>query len=129
MTTRYLICGGRFFTDAALMDKALAALILGPLDAVIIHGAAKGADSLADQWARRVGVKDIIACPADWKAHPQRGGVIRNTFMLHVHKPDVVIAFEGKNGTADMVKKARRAGVVTIEVTGGPDDWTGKGTP
>lgn len=35
-------------------------------------------------------------------------------------KPDLVVAFPGGRGTADMVKRARAAGVEVIEVDG-PD--------
>jgi hypothetical protein len=36
--------------------------------------------------------------------------------MLDEGKPDLVIAFPGGRGTADMVKKARRAGVEVVEI-------------
>jgi hypothetical protein len=107
------------------MEQALRALILHPEDAEIIHGAARGADTLAARWARRHGVPQI-ACPADWKTHPRAAGVLRNTSMLMEHKPHVVIAFPGGNGTADMVRKARLEGVIVIEVTGPAADWRGK---
>jgi ABC-type sugar transport system substrate-binding protein len=37
--------------------------------------------------------------------------------MLDEGKPDIVVAFPGGTGTADMVRRARKAGVVVIEVT------------
>jgi hypothetical protein len=116
MTTRYLICGGRDFLDYGMMDRALRNLILHPEDAIVIHGAARGADTLAHRWAQCYGAQ-AIACPADWNAHPRAAGPIRNSSMLADHKPDVVIAFPGGRGTADMVRKARAAGVIVIEVT------------
>jgi phosphoribosylformylglycinamidine (FGAM) synthase-like amidotransferase family enzyme len=125
--TRYLICGGRDFRDYELMEKALRALILHPADAVIIHGAARGADTLAARWGQCNG-SQVIACPADWDAHPKAAGPIRNSQMLTEHKPDVVIAFPGGRGTADMVRKARSAGVVTVVVTGEGGDWFGHTT-
>lgn len=36
--------------------------------------------------------------------------------MLDLAKPDVVVAFKGGRGTADMVRRAREAGVKVIEV-------------
>lgn len=125
MTTRYLICGGRDFEDYGLMEKALRALILHPREAVIIHGAARGADTLAGRWGQCNGVAEIIACPAHWKDHPKIAGPIRNVSMLAEHKPDVVIAFPGGRGTAHMVRIARAAGVVVIEVTGEAECWMG----
>lgn len=42
---RVLVTGGRDFNDQAMVERALADL---PEDAVIVHGAARGADLLAD---------------------------------------------------------------------------------
>ena len=36
--------------------------------------------------------------------------------MLDEGKPDLVIAFPGGRGTADMVRKANRAGVKVVEI-------------
>jgi hypothetical protein len=126
MTTRYLICGGRDFADDALMDKALAALILHPEDAYIIHGDARGADRMAAAWGKAHGAQ-VEPYPADWDRYRSAAGPLRNQAMLDVGKPDVVIAFPGGNGTADMVRRARQRRVVTIVVTGVGGDWYGSG--
>lgn len=107
MTTRYLICGGRDFDNYALMEDALAKLILHPEDAIIFHGDARGADSLADRWAREHGVP-VKAFPADWDRHKKAAGPIRNRQMLMEGRPDVVIAFPGGPGTKNMVEQADR---------------------
>lgn len=125
MTTRYLICGGRDFQDYALMEKALRSLILHPEDALVIHGAARGADTLAHRWAQCHGVP-AQAFPADWDTHGKAAGPIRNRRMLDEGKPDVVIAFPGGPGTANMVAQARRQKVVTIEVVGDVNAWRGR---
>jgi hypothetical protein len=116
MTTRYLICGGRTFIDAAMMDSCLSNLILAPRNAVIIHGDAPGADKLAGQWGFAHGAI-VEAYPADWAVHGKAAGAIRNRRMLDLGKPDVVIAFPGGPGTANMVRQAREKDVVVIEVT------------
>lgn len=82
---------------------------------VIIQGGAKGADRMARDFANA----NDIRCEqydADWKAHGKAAGHIRNQQMLDEGKPDVVIAFPGGAGTADMVKRARAAGVEVIEI-------------
>lgn len=107
MTTRYLICGGRDFADYPAMDKALRALILHPEDAIIIHGDARGADRLAAQWGRANGAMRVEAYPADWDKYGKGAGPIRNRAMLDRGDPDVVIAFPGGRGTANMVIQAR----------------------
>ncbi len=107
---RALVCGGRDFCDIELMRAVLGALNL----AVVIHGAARGADTMAGQLAAEFGVS-TIACPADWRAHGKRAGAIRNREML-LHRPDIVLAFAGGGGTADMVNVAARAGIRTYRI-------------
>lgn len=86
-----------------------------PAGTVLIHGAARGADKLADEIGKELGF-EIIACPADWNLHGRAAGPIRNEQMLK-HKPDLVLAFplEDSRGTWDMVRKAQSAGV-TVKV-------------
>jgi hypothetical protein len=123
---RILVCGGQDFDNYALVSKTLHSLFppstddistwLPPPDTVIIHGAARGADTLADQWAVVNWVK-IEEYPADWDKLGGAAGPIRNQRMLDEGKPDVVVAFPGGRGTADMVRRSRAAGVRVIEVS------------
>ena len=53
---------------------------------------------------------------ADWDGLGRKAGPIRNQRMLDDGKPDLGIAFPGGRGTADMVRRAREAGVETIQV-------------
>jgi len=112
---RVLVTGGRNFTDRQRVFYALDQFHKKHGITLIIHGNALGADASAHAWAlmRHVPVE---ACPADWKAWGRTAGAIRNTEMLTTHKPDVVIAFPGGNGTADMVRKATRLMVTVHQV-------------
>lgn len=85
-----------------------------PLGITIIHGGARGADSLADQWAV-VNWVPFEEYKADWKTYGKAAGAIRNQRMLDEGKPDVVIAFPGGTGTADMIRRAKRAGIPVHE--------------
>lgn len=108
----YLICGSRTWTDRHAIWRELAVL---PPDTTIIHGGAHGADRIAGQEARRLGLV-VIEYPADWGQHGRAAGVIRNKQMLVHGKPDRVIAFSQipvTKGTADMVDRARKAGIPT----------------
>ena len=107
---KVLVCGGRDFRDYPLVLAVLSALNVS----TVIHGAARGADTLASRAAIEIGVPQI-ACPADWNANPRGAGMIRNRQMLK-HGPDAVIAFEGGPGTADMVRVAPGAGVTVYRV-------------
>lgn len=117
---RVLVCGGRDFDDAALLEQTLNDIHSERRISTIIHGAARGADTFAGIWARtRVASGPVleISCPAHWKLHGKGAGPIRNNYMLTVHKPDLVVAFPGGNGTADMVRRAKAAGVPVREIS------------
>ena len=79
----------------------------------IIHGAARGADTLAGIIAASIGCK-VIAVPAEWDVYGKKAGILRNQKMLEMH-PDLVLAFhddiDNSKGTKDMVNRASRAGV------------------
>jgi hypothetical protein len=102
---KVLVCGGRAFCDRLLVDR-----VLGELDiAVLISGGALGADSLAEDWARRNEVTRVIM-PAKWKLHGKAAGPIRNRNMIKL-MPDLVVAFPGGSGTRDMIKVAKEKGI------------------
>lgn len=114
----WLICGGRNFDDRAMFDAVMSDLLnLYGCPSRIIHGAARGADSLAAAWADRMAI-DCQPFPADWRAHGKKAGPIRNQQMLDEGKPHAVVAFPGGRGTADMVRRANAAKVYpVVEVT------------
>jgi YspA, cpYpsA-related SLOG family len=53
---RVLVCGGRDFDNVGLMISALDRLHTEKSFTVVIHGNARGADRMADAWARCRGV-------------------------------------------------------------------------
>lgn len=106
---RVLVCGGRDFNDWEMLCEELTDLWSHEVEA-IIHGGARGADSLAGEYARAVGVDEIVF-RADWERHGRSAGPIRNRQMLVEGKPDLVVAFPGGRGTANMIEQAMAAGV------------------
>ena len=111
---RVLVCGGRAYDDAQTIASLLNGFWSDGMD-VLIHGGASGADRLAALWAeaRKIPTETYLA---NWKAYGKAAGPMRNQRMLVEGKPDVVVAFPGGRGTADMVNRARRAGVSIISV-------------
>lgn len=109
---RVLVCGGRDFTDRDWLFTELDSMHQTDPISVIIEGRAAGADTLACMWAvaRRVSYEHY---PADWKTHGRAAGPLRNAKMLSAGRPDLVLAFPGGSGTANMVKQARASGVNT----------------
>ena len=116
---RAVICGGRDYTDYRRFASAMQSIDAehGPLT-VVIQGGAKGADWCAHLWANSpTGARQEIIFEADWSANGKSAGPIRNQRMLDEGKPDLVIAFPGGRGTADMVRRAEKAGVKVVRVT------------
>ena len=113
-----LVCGGRDYADSAH--------VFGVLDRLqpiaVVHGACgvdadrpqwallRGADRLADAWCARRQAP-VIRVPARGSALGRRAGAFRNQQMLELYHPALVVAFPGHLGTADMVLRARAAGV------------------
>lgn len=106
---RVLVCGGRDFNDGVLAFRTLDTFGAS----VIIEGGARGADAIARSWAEHRGIP-VKTFRADWDGLGRSAGHIRNTDMLNIGKPDLVIAFSGGRGTADMVRKSREAGVPVV---------------
>lgn len=129
--TRVLVCGGRNFRDRALLFATLDRLHAEWKFTEFIQGEAPGADRLARDWACTKREIKRWKCPAKWTdlSHPDavirtrrdgtkydaKAGTRRNAKMLE-WKPNLVVAFPGGSGTADMVRRARDAGVEVIEV-------------
>ena len=113
---RVLVCGGRDYQRFNHVCNTLDELHgeAGKIQTVI-HGGAKGADDLADTWARQNHVERLIY-EADWATHGNAAGPIRNQEMIDEGKPDIVVAFPGGRGTADMVRRAKAAGIEVREI-------------
>lgn len=108
--TRVLVCGGRDFSDTALVYRTLDRIHREMMIGVLIEGDAHGADRIAGYWARRNRI-DNLKFKADWKTYGNAAGPIRNQQMIDDGKPDMVVAFPGGRGTADMVTRAKAAGI------------------
>ena len=111
---RVLVCGGRDYADRDAVFAALDHLAHRRGVAVVIHGAARGADTLAADWATARNVP-ALPFPADWKRAGKAAGHIRNQRMLDEGRPDGVVAFPGGTGTADMIRRSKAAGLKVWE--------------
>ena len=113
MGVRVLICGGRDYANAEAVREALDRVHAERKFEVVITGGAHGADTMAHDWAisRDIAVEVYMA---EWDRLGRKAGPIRNQRMLQEGKPDLVIAFPGGRGTANMIGQARAAGVEII---------------
>ena len=104
-----IVTGSRDWTDPEPIERALFGLVRG---SKVLHGAAKGADLIADGIARAIGLK-TYRFPADWTRHGKSAGPIRNRDMAATAKvwsgrdrmPVVCLAFPLPQsvGTLDMI--------------------------
>ena len=133
---KVLAFGSRSFHNAELVELIIEGLQRrrpGTEGFTLIHGAAKGADSLAADAARALEWSQIRAYPADWKTHGtcndwcrgqrrcKAAGVRRNQEMLAAEHTDaepvdLAVGFIDKpltssRGTHDMFKRLRTAEV------------------
>lgn len=114
---KVLVCGGRDFNDALTLGSWLGGIHKnnGPIT-LLIEGGARGADYMARRFAEWAGIP-VKTFPADWDKQGRSAGPIRNRQMLVEGQPDLVVAFEGGRGTANMVEQAKAAGVRVLMAT------------
>ena len=107
---KILVCGDRDWTDIWTIYDVLNKY---PRDTIILHGAARGADTMAGTIAKKLKFT-IHSCPAQWEKYGKAAGPIRNRQMLDMN-PDLVIAFhnniEKSKGTKDCIKEAEKRGI------------------
>lgn len=107
---KVLVCGDGNWNDFDIIRQELSNF---NSDTIIIHGAAKGADSISGYIADELGF-EIKTYPAEWNKYGKAAGPIRNKKMLD-ERPDLVLAFhsniQSSKGTKHMIKIAKNAGV------------------
>lgn len=112
-----IVCGGRHYADYNHVCRVLWDLekVRGRL--FVRHGGGSGADALADTWCRETD-HSVVPVFAEWNKFGKKAGPLRNAIMLAMKPPvKLVVAFPGGRGTADMVRKAKAAGIEVLEVT------------
>jgi hypothetical protein len=112
---RVLVCGGRCFNDYVTIYRCLDDITDESTVTHVIVGGADGADYWGEAWAYHNHVPFTVM-RADWKSHGRAAGPLRNQRMIDEGKPDLVVAFPGGRGTADMVRRAKDAGVKVVEM-------------
>lgn len=113
---RVLVCGGREWGNKAVIAREIDRLEAITRSGVtrVIHGDARGADTLATRVAEERGIP-VDAYPAKWDKYGKAAGPVRNGTMLEEGEPQLVLAFHHNlfrsKGTKNMVLKAMNAGV------------------
>ena len=114
---KVIVAGTRTFNYPELLDKVLTQYRLFHFNfSELIHGGARGADTLAMLWAEKNEIP-VKCFPADWDKYGKQAGFIRNQQMAEY--ADVLIAFwDGKSrGTKMMIELAEKAKLTSIVIT------------
>lgn len=115
---RMLITGSRTWTDRSLIFRAMSWAGWRDTAITVVHGKChKGADDIADDFARQLGWT-IEGHPADWKRYGRRAGFVRNAEMVAAGA-DVCLAFIHNNskGATMCAELAEKAGILTHRFT------------
>jgi hypothetical protein len=121
---RVLITGGRDYggnvndlTERNLQERDLILHVISqlPPGTIVREGGARGADTVARFAAVDRGDLVSETHHADWRTYGKAAGVIRNQEMLENGPVNLVIAFAGGTGTADMVRRALKADIPVWE--------------
>ncbi len=102
------IVGGRDFNDYTLLKESILTYIdTHEKPENIVSGGAKGADTLAAQFATEMGIPLLIFKP-DYQRYGRGATLVRNTQIIE--NAEVVFAFwNGQSkGTKDSIKKAEK---------------------
>jgi len=127
---RILITGSREWDNFPLMQRYLYAerLKAGDFPLVVVHGGARGADSMAGGMARASnGVCEEVH-EAEWRPlgiYNAYAGHARNQKMVDL-RADVCLAFfkagAANRGTQDCVRRAKLANIPVIEIWSDEED-------
>lgn len=115
---RILVTGSRNWTDREVIRKALrdAGQAAGrhPQGVVVVHGGARGADTIAGELAREFGCM-VEVHPAEWTRYGKAAGHRRNAKMV-VAGADVCLAFPlgESRGTRGCMRLAEAAGIPVV---------------
>lgn len=110
---RVIVCGSRRWNNRKAISDRLYELVMASDGdyPVIVHGAARGADRIAEEEAGKAGLV-TDPHPGDWGRYGKAAGPIRNEEMAALGA-DLCIAFGPTpgSGTQDMVDRARKHGI------------------
>jgi hypothetical protein len=114
------IVGSRDFRDQALLDQTVDDFLIkqGCMPVLVVSGGARGADTLAEHWARKHKILLKIFKP-DWKAKGKAAGILRNTDIVNECTHMIAFPSDAGRGTQDSIKKALAQGkeVMTIWIS------------
>lgn len=105
---KVIIAGGRDFHDFSYLEKCMAKANLNVTE--VVSGAAKGVDTLGEQWAKKNNIP-VKQFPADWNKNGNSAGPIRNKQMAEYGEVLVALWDYESRGTKNMIDTAKNNGL------------------
>lgn len=119
---RILVTGSREWDDWGALSRVFTEIARQTfqLDVTLVHGGARGADTMAAKAARMLGWQ-VEEHPADWDKHGKGAGHIRNQEMVDAGA-EFAVAFlkigAANRGTKDCIGRAAAAGIPVRRIEG-----------
>ena len=99
---KVVVVGSIYCADKSLVEKTLDELHAKMPITLLLHGRCKGTDRIAREWAKRAGVKR--------KRH------VWASQCLLFHKPNLLVAFPGAEGTLKVIAYAEQKKVPVLRI-------------
>lgn len=112
---KVMVTGGRKYSNEEHIRRTFEEFIRthGSIDELIV-GDSTGADSLATVVAYEMGIR-VTVHHAEWDKYRLGAGPRRNQKMVD-QRPDYCLPFAGGNGTADAIRRCKKAGIPLFEL-------------
>ena len=135
--TVVLVCGGRDFAtpedkpkvqwerELHYFNSRMQMLWDQKKPDLLVHGNAEGPDKLSGEFALEREC-NVMAVPAKWNTHGRSAGPKRNWEMLQLQRVDLVVAFPGGRGTANMIKQATDNEIKVVNLEEDYEEWLAK---
>ena len=111
---KVLISGSRKLTNYETVKQAIEELETreGQKITMLLHGGAKGADTLAEKWAQKNGIKTQVLKPDYEKHHPKSAPIIRNIELVKLADKTLALysGSERTGGTGFTAMETEKAG-------------------
>ena len=119
---KLMVTGARDWSDRDAINRAMAQCWLdagSPAECTLIHGGAKGADTIAASIAAEHGWV-VHVFPADWDGLGKKAGPMRNSEMLESGRPDHVVGclVLGSIGTHHALRHSQILGIPRTVIFG-----------
>lgn len=105
---KLVIAGSRVITNVSY-DRILCLYPAMADASVIISGGATGVDTLAEQWAKNLGI-EFVCYKAFWDKYGLRAGMIRNYYMAKEGDCLLAIWDAKSSGTRNMIQQMEKQG-------------------